>query len=193
MPYPFNHSPPVAASGPGPAGPNGPTGSNGPNGPDTSLRLLDRVRRQTRLLHYSIRTEDAYVHWVRNYVKFHGLRHPSELSGQHVEDFLSWLASERQVSASTHRQALSALLFLYQKVLGLSLPWMQEIGRPKTRERLPVVLSHAEVGRVLHELSTPMSGTAASAEMAVAHQLLACACWRRCACASKTSSSIAGH
>ena len=126
------------------------------------LRLLDSVRQQARLLYYSIRTEEAYVHWVRAYVNFHGQRHPAELSGQHVEAFLMWLAAERQVAPSTHRQALSALLFLYQKVLGLNLPWMQEIGRPKVRERLPVVLSHGEVGRILAELAPPLRGSGVS-------------------------------
>ncbi|MCE2659442.1 MAG: integron integrase [Rubrivivax sp.] len=135
-------------------------------------RLLDLVRHQARLLHYSIRTEQAYVHWVRHFVQFHRLRHPSELSGPDVEAFLTWLAAERQVSPSTHRQALAALLFLYQKVLGLDLPWMQAIGRPKTRERLPVVLSHAEVSRVLGELSVPLSHTTQAADAALVHQVI---------------------
>ena len=115
-------------------------------------RLLDQLRRQVRYLHYSIRTEQAYVHWVRSFVHFHGLRHPSELGAVEVEAFLSWLAVDRQVSVSTHKQALSALLFLYQKVLGLSVPWLQEIGRPQRPPRLPVVLSHDEVARVLAAL-----------------------------------------
>ena len=111
-------------------------------------RLLDLVRHQARLLHYSIRTEQAYVHWVRHFVQFHRLRHPSELSGPDVEAFLTWLAAERQVSPSTHRQALAALLFLYQKVLGLDLPWMQAIGRPQRKPRVPEVMSVAEVRAV---------------------------------------------
>ncbi len=115
-------------------------------------RLLDQLRHQIRYLHYSIRTEQAYVHWVRAYVRFHGLRHPAELGGAEVEAFLAWLAAERQVSASTHRQALSALIFLYQKVLGLSVPWLGEIGRPQRPPRLPVVLSHDEVARLLAAL-----------------------------------------
>ena len=116
------------------------------------LRLLDQLRRQIRYLHYSIRTEQAYVYWVRSFVHFHGLRHPADLGGADVEAFLSWLAAERQVSASTHKQALSALVFLYQKVLGLSVPWLQEIGRPQRPPRLPVVLSQDEVARVLAAL-----------------------------------------
>ncbi len=115
-------------------------------------RLLDLLRQQIRYLHYSLRTEEAYVHWVRQFIRYHGLRHPAELSHGDVEAFLTWLACERQVSPSTHRQALSALLFLYQKVLGLHLPWMAEIGRPHTERRLPVVLGHDEVARVLEAL-----------------------------------------
>ncbi|MBL8334338.1 MAG: integron integrase [Rubrivivax sp.] len=114
--------------------------------------LLDQVRQQVRYRHYSRRTEEAYVHWVRTYVLHHGRRHPAELSRADIEDFLAWLATERRVSASTHRQALAALLFLYQQVLGLSLPWMSDIGRPRTDRRLPVVLSRAEVAAVLAAL-----------------------------------------
>lgn len=115
-------------------------------------RLLDALRQQIRYLHYSLRTEEAYVHWVRAFIRYHGLRHPSELSRDDIEAFLGWLATERQVAPSTHSQALSALLFLYQKVLNLSLPWMDDIGRPRQNRRLPVVLSHDEVARVLAAL-----------------------------------------
>ena len=117
-------------------------------------RLLDQLRGQIRYLHYSIRTEEAYVQWVRSFVRFHGLRHPLELGGSEVESFLSWLATERQVSASTHKQALSALLFLYQRVLGQQLPWMEQIVRPRSDARLPVVLSHDEVVRLLAALDS---------------------------------------
>ena len=117
-----------------------------------SNRLLDQLRERIRYLHYSIRTEGAYVHWVGAYIRFHGMRHPAEMAGPEVESFLSWLANERQVAAATHKQALSALLFLYQKVLGQDLPWMTEIGRPKERVRLPVVLTHEEILRVLGHL-----------------------------------------
>jgi integron integrase len=120
--------------------------------PPPPPRLLDQLRQQVRYLHYSLRTEQAYVHWVRAFVHYHGLRHPAELSGAEVEAFLSWLAADRQVAPSTHRQALSALLFLYQKVLKVSMPWMAEIGRPQAPQRLPVVLSHDEVARVLAAL-----------------------------------------
>ena len=93
-----------------------------------SSRLLDQLRHHIRYRHYSIRTEEAYVHWVRAFVHFHGLRHPAELSRTDVEAFLSWLAAERQVSASTHKQALAALLFLYQQVLGLTCPGWPRSG-----------------------------------------------------------------
>ncbi len=116
------------------------------------MRLMDMLRQQIRYRHYSLRTEEAYVHWVRSFIHFHQLRHPAELAHPEVEAFLSWLASERQVSPSTHKQALSALLFLYQKVLHMHLPWMGEIGRPRADKRLPVVFSHDEVARVLMQL-----------------------------------------
>lgn len=116
------------------------------------VRLLDQLRSHIRYLHYSIRTEEAYVHWVRAFVRFHGLRHPADLGGADVESFLAWLATDRNVAVSTHKQALSALLFLYQKVLGLSVPWMEEISRPQRPPRLPVVLSHEEVAAVLAAL-----------------------------------------
>lgn len=116
------------------------------------MRLLDQLRHHIRYLHYSIRTEHAYVHWVRAFVRFHGLRHPADMGGPEVEAFLSWLATDRQVAISTHKQALSALLFLYQKVLGLSVPWMDHINRPQRAPRLPVVQSHDEVAAVLAAL-----------------------------------------
>lgn len=115
-------------------------------------RLLEHLRQQIRYLHYSLRTEEAYVHWVRAFIRFHGLRHPSELAGPEVEAFLGWLAAERRVAPATHKQALSALIFLYQKVLKQNLPWMEEIGRPRSEKRLPVVLTAEEVGRVLSQL-----------------------------------------
>ncbi|MGJ7488019.1 phage integrase N-terminal SAM-like domain-containing protein [Variovorax sp. LT2P21] len=92
--------------------------------PLQSPRLLDQVRERILLLHYSRRTEEAYVHWVRAFVRFHGIRHPAEMGGAEVEAFLGWLAAERKVSVSTHRQALSALVFLYAKVLQHRLPWL---------------------------------------------------------------------
>ncbi len=120
--------------------------------PAASPRLLDLLRQQIRYMHYSLRTEEAYVYWVRAYIRFHGLRHPAELSNAEVESFLAWLANERSVAPNTHKQALSALLFLYQKVLRMDLPWLADIGRPRHHRRLPAVLSHDEVGRLLAAL-----------------------------------------
>jgi integron integrase len=116
--------------------------------PLRSVRLLDQVRERVRMLHYSRRTEQAYVHWCRAFIRFHRLQHPRDLGGPEVESFLSWLADERRAAPATHKQALSALLFLYGKVLGQNLPWMSEIGRPRTRLRLPVILTKDELSRV---------------------------------------------
>ena len=88
------------------------------------------MRERLRYLHYSLRTEESYVHWARFIILFHGLRHPGTMGKPEVEAFLSMLANERKVAASTHRQALSALLFLFKEVLGQQLPWLDEIGRP---------------------------------------------------------------
>ena len=116
-------------------------------------RLLDQVRERVRYLHYSVRTEQAYVFWIRAFVRFHGAQvHPRDMGAKEVEAYLTWLAAERGVAASTHGQALSALLFLYQKVLGMDLPWMQAIGRPRRQPRLPTVLSRDEVARVFAQL-----------------------------------------
>jgi hypothetical protein len=103
--------------------------------PLRSVRLLDQLRERIRYRRYSLSTERSYVYWVRWFVRFHGLRHPRELGGTEFEAFLSHLANQRAASASTHKQALAALLFLYKQVLGVELPWMQEIGRPQTPAR----------------------------------------------------------
>ena len=115
-------------------------------------RLLDLVRQQVRYRHYSRRTEEACVQWVRAFIRFNDLRHPKDMSRAEVEAFLTWLASEKQVAPATHRQALSALLFLYQKVLQQDLPWMSEIGRPHAARRVPVVFSMDETAAVLAQL-----------------------------------------
>lgn len=117
--------------------------------PLRSVKVLDQLRERIRYLHYSLRTEQAYVNWVRAFIRFHGVRHPATLGSSEVEAFLSWLANERKVSVSTHRQALAALLFFYGKVLCTDLPWLQEIGRPRPSRRLPVVLTPDEVVRIL--------------------------------------------
>jgi integrase len=114
-----------------------------------SVRLLDQVRERLRYRHYSLCTEKNYVYWIRWYIRWHGLRYPKDMGKKEVEAFLSMLANVRHVSPSTHRQALSALLFLYKEVLDLELPWLQEIGRPVATKRIPVVLTTDEVRQVL--------------------------------------------
>jgi integrase len=114
-----------------------------------SSRLLDQVRERARYLHYSQRTEDAYVYWVRFFIRWQGVRHPRDMGAPEVQAFLTMLANERRASSSTHNQALSALLFLYREVLGVSLPWLDDIGRPKYVRRIPVVLTPAEVSRLI--------------------------------------------
>jgi integron integrase len=107
------------------------------------------VRTVLRTRHYSGRTEEAYVHWIRRFIFFHGKRHPAELAEPDVERFLSDLATARRVSASTQNQALAALLFLYESVLERKLSWLENVVRAKRPERLPVVLTRAEVAAVL--------------------------------------------
>jgi integron integrase len=112
-------------------------------------RLFDEVRRRLRLKHYSLATERAYLQWMRRFILANGKRHPREMGGVDVERFLSALATERNVAASTQNQALSALLFLYREVLGVDLPWMENVVRAKRPRRVPTVLSQEEVRRLL--------------------------------------------
>lgn len=116
-------------------------------------KLLDRVRTAIRARHYSRRTEEAYVPWVRRYILFHGKRHPDQMGAAEVAAFLSSLATDRRVSASTQNQALSALLFLYRHVLGKELGTLPEVPRAKRPVRLPVVLNRAEVAAVIGKLT----------------------------------------
>ncbi|MDR1887842.1 MAG: integron integrase [Zoogloeaceae bacterium] len=115
-------------------------------------KLLDQVRERLRLMHYSIRTEQQYVQWVRRFILFHHKRHPVEMGAAEVEAFLTHLAVEEQVAAATQNQALSALLFLYREVLGVDLPWLQNVVRAKRPARLPVVLTRREVAAVLDRM-----------------------------------------
>ena len=100
-------------------------------------------------MHYSLRTDQTYVYWIRWFIRYSGLRHPKDMGRPEVEAFLSMPATEHKVAASTHRQALSALLYLYKEVLAQELPWLQEIGRPTTAKRIPSVLTREEVQRML--------------------------------------------
>jgi integron integrase len=115
-------------------------------------RLLDQVREVIRTRHYSWRTEQTYVQWIKRFIFFHGKRHPLEMGEQEVTQFLSDLAVAKRVSASTQSQALSALLFLYREVLGQELNWLQDVVRAKRPKRLPVVLSRTEVRALLNQL-----------------------------------------
>jgi hypothetical protein len=110
-----------------------------------SPRLLDQVRELIRIRHYSVRTEQAYVQWIRRYILFHDKRHPLELGADEVTAFLSHLAVKRNVAASTQNQALNAILFLYRDVLKCTLPWLENVQRAKKPQRLPLVLTRDEV------------------------------------------------
>ena len=126
---------------------------NTPNTTDLPKSLLlDRIRDKIRLKHYSIRTETAYVDWVRRFVNFHHRRHPRDLGPEHVEAFLTHLAVQRNVAASTQNQAKSALLFLYKEVLGSELPWLNGVETARRPTRLPVVLNRSEVDAVLNRM-----------------------------------------
>ena len=119
-------------------------------------RLLDQVRGCLRARHYRLRTEEAYADWVRRYVVFHGKRHPRDMGPEEVQAFLTHLAVERHVSASTQNQAKSALLFLYREVLQVELPWLKEVVQAKQSPRRPVVLTLAEVRSLLAQMDGVM-------------------------------------
>ena len=119
-------------------------------------RLLDQVRERIRVKHYSIRTEEAYVDWARRFIIWHERKHPRHMGAAEVEAFLSWLATERGVAASTQNQAKAALLFLYREVLHIELPWLDEIVQARVARRLPVVLTQREVRELLGHLNGTM-------------------------------------
>ncbi len=120
-------------------------------------RLLAQVRERLRYRHYSLRTEKAYLYWVRFFIRWSGLRHPREMGAPEVEAFLSMLATQRRASPATHKQALSALLFLYREVLGLQLPWMDQLQRPAYTRRIPSVLTREEVAALLGAMDGTIS------------------------------------
>ena len=127
--------------------------------PLRSVRLLDQVRERIRYLHYSLSTEKVYLYWVRFFIRWNAnsgqMRHPRDMGASEVEAFLTMLATERKVSASTRNQALSALLFLYREVLGIDLPWLNNINRPANKRRIPSVLTSSWNG---HSNSSRTSG-----------------------------------
>ena len=134
-----------------------------------SIRLLDQVRERIRYLHYSLSTEKVYLYWVKFFIRWQGLqagamRHPRDMGPREVEAFLTMLATERKVSASTHNQALSAILFLYREVLAIKLPWLDDIGRPQQKRRIPSVMTRDEVAGLLAQrlISTAASSGIAS-------------------------------
>ena len=116
-------------------------------------RLLDRVREAIRTRHYSRRTEKAYVNWIRRFIFFHDKRHPAEMGAREVTAFLTSLAVRDKVAASTQNQALSALLFLHREVLGVELPWLEDVVRAKRPQYLPVVLTRDETRALLQRLN----------------------------------------
>lgn len=115
-------------------------------------KLRELLRAAIRRRNYSRRTEKTYWFWMRWFIRHNGLRHPRELGAAEVEGFLSWLATDRDVAAATQNQALAALLFLYRELLGLDLPWFTELVRSRRPVRLPVVLTSAEVQRLMAQL-----------------------------------------
>ncbi len=120
--------------------------------PLRSIRLMDQVRERIRYLHYSLSTEKTYLYWIRFFIRWQAkdgqMRHQRDMVPAEVEAFLTHLATERNVSASTHNQALSALLFLYREVLNMDLPWLDGINRPTSKRRIPSVLTKDEIASV---------------------------------------------
>ncbi len=116
-------------------------------------KLLDDVRNVMRVRHYSYETEKTYIYWIRQYIFFHKITHPKEMGAAEVQAFLTYLAVEKTVSASTQNQALHALLFLYKEILMIDLPWLREFKTAKKSSRVPVVLTKDEVKTILNHLS----------------------------------------
>ena len=143
----------------GPDNPDADTHRPRPSGPldqgKPEPRLLDQLRAAVRSRHYSIRTEDTYVQWARRFIVYHDKRHPREMGPVEVQAFLSHLAVDRTVAASTQNQAKSALLFLYRVVLGIELPWLDEIVTAKAPRRLPMVLTRSQVRALLEAMNGP--------------------------------------
>jgi integrase len=142
-------------------------------------KLFDRVRQHLRVKHYSIRTEQAYLDWIRRFILFHGKRHPNEMGEQEISAFLTHLAVDRHVAASTQNQAFSALLFLYQQVLDRKLDFIDSVERVCRPPKLPVVFTPEEARAVLahlkgdYRLMTELlygSGPSPHGMRAVAHQ-----------------------
>jgi len=123
-----------------------------PNSTPRGKKLLDQVRESLRVKHYSYRTEETYVEWIRRFILFHGKRHPKEMGGSEIEAFIAHLAVERHVATATQNQALRAIMFLYKYVLKKELDMPPTLLRPGRPKRLPSVLTHAEAGRVIAQM-----------------------------------------
>ena len=121
-------------------------------------RLLDQVRDCLRARHYSLRTEETYLHWIKRFIRFHGKRHPRDMGAPEVASFLSHLATELEIAAATQNLALAAILFLYKEVLEVDLPWLKDVVRAKRPLRLPTVLTVPEVEALLANLDDDLAG-----------------------------------
>ena len=115
--------------------------------------MLDQVRGKIRLKHYSIRTEQAYTDWIKRFILHFGKKHPRDMGAAEVEQFLTHLAVNGKVAASTQNQAKCALLFLYKEVLAIELPWLDNVEQAKVPKRLPVVLNRDEIQAILSRLT----------------------------------------
>ena len=120
--------------------------------PQPGARLMDRVRESLRLHRYALSTERTYCHWIKRYIFFHGKRHPADMGAAEVEAFLTHLASGERVAASTQNQAMHAVLYLYKQVLGVDLPWLDNVVRARESKRLPVVLTQRETAALLRQV-----------------------------------------
>jgi integrase len=139
----------------------------------TVSRLPDSVREALRARHYSLRTEEAYLRWIRQYILFFDKRHPPEPGAPEISAFVSHLAVAREVSASTQNQAISALLFLHREVLGVPVEWVDDVERAQRPKRLPVVLTREEARSVLGRLHCPAAVTCRTTAQAVGAGALA--------------------
>lgn len=120
------------------------------------MRLMDQVRDKIRYKHYSLRTEQAYVGWIKRFIYFHNKRHPSDMGAPEIESFLTYLASKRKVSASTQNVALSSILFLYKEVLIVDLPWLDTFTPAVKPKHLPVVLTRNEIDSIFSAVTHPL-------------------------------------
>lgn len=119
------------------------------------IRIMDQVRNTVRALHYSRKTEQAYCYWIRNFIRFHHYRHPLQMSANDISQYLTWLAVHKHVAASTQNQALNAIIFLYNRVLGKKLDNIENVIRAKRSQRIPVVFSRTEIQAIFSYLQEP--------------------------------------